>query len=184
MQSKILLTEQSVVYGEIPSILKDKLDLDRIKTDIIKNYALNNFQSKDIFNYHKDYIEMSDDQHITWILDYIREHYRAEYGRTPILTQRAGIIQNKGHTINTHHHIDEFDLWNSPDISCIYTLEAGKEPSEIVFEYVKGREKHARYRIPMLENRFIIFNSDLAHYLTPNKNEDAIVNLSFQFQLL
>jgi hypothetical protein len=49
-----------------------------------------------------------------------------------------------------------------PDISCIYTLEAGKEPSEIViFEYVKGREKHARYRIPMLENRFIIFNSDL-----------------------
>jgi hypothetical protein len=80
MQSKILLTEQSIVYGEIPSILKDKLDLDRIKTDIIKNYALNNFQSKDIFNYHKDYIEISDDQHITWILDYIRDHYRAEYG--------------------------------------------------------------------------------------------------------
>jgi hypothetical protein len=81
MQSKILLTEQSIIFGEIPSILK--LDLDRIKTNIVKNYAFGNFKSNDDFNYLKDYLKIDDDQHITWLLDYIRDHYRAEYERTP-----------------------------------------------------------------------------------------------------
>jgi len=182
MQSKILLTEQSIIFGEIPSILK--LDLDRIKTNVVKNYAFGNFKSNDDFNYHKDYLKIDDDQHITWLLDYIRDHYRAEYEKTPIITQRAGLLQNKGQMINTHHHIDCFDLWNSPDISCIYTVDTGPQPVFLHFEYEKGREKHARWKIPLLKNRYIIFNSDLNHYFSANKNTDPIVNLSFQFQLL
>jgi hypothetical protein len=184
MQSKITLTEQFIIFDEIPSILKDKLNLDRIQTNILQNYSDNKFQSDDVFNYHKDYVHVDDDQHLTWIIDYIRDHYRGEYMKTPVIKQRAALVQNKGHTINTHHHIDEFDLWNSPDISCIYTLSDNEIPSDLIFEYDKGREKHARYRIPLFHNRFVLFNSELNHYLTPNKNDEPIVNLSFQFQLL
>ena len=143
MQSKITLTEQFIIYDEIPSILKDKLNLNRIQTNILENYSDNKFQSDSVFNYHKDYVHVDDD-----------------------------------------HHIDEFDLWNSPDISCIYTLSNNEIPSDLIFEYDKGREKHARYRIPLFHNRFVLFNSELNHYLTPNKNDEPIVNLSFQFQLL
>ena len=54
MQSKITLTEQFIIFDEIPSILKDKLNLDRIQTNILQNYSDNKFQSDDVFNYHKD----------------------------------------------------------------------------------------------------------------------------------
>jgi len=184
MQSKILLTEQSIVYGEIPSILKDKLDLDRIKTDIIKNYALNNFQSKDIFNYHKDYLDIDYLQHITWIHDYLIDDYRLHHEKTLVQTDSFGIVLFPNESIDYHHQVDDYDIHNSNDISCIYVLEAEEKSSAIMFEYEQGRKRHQQYRVQLKEKQLIIFNSELRHCFTKNFNSGPTVNLSLKYQLI
>ena len=63
MKNKIVLTEQSVITGFVPKILKfNKL---AIKLNLLKNYTENNYQSFDEFNYHKDYLDIDYLQHIT-----------------------------------------------------------------------------------------------------------------------
>jgi len=183
MLEKVLLTEQSIVYGEIESILTEKIDFEKIKKNIIDNQESNNFLSKDFFSDFKNYIKIDDDKNITWIHDYIRDHYRLQYKKLPVWLDKSGLIQKKNELINCHDHIDPFDLLKSPDLSCLYTLQTGKKNSYIVFVTKEGREKNLRWRVPVLKNRFYLFNSGLKHYFTPHDNEESNIFLSFKFNL-
>ena len=69
-------------------------------------------------------------QHIQWLQDYIRDHYRVEYGLTlcPVPNNSvAGIVQTENEKINTHNHLDAFDLHGSPDVSCLYCISSGEK---------------------------------------------------------
>jgi hypothetical protein len=48
MSEKKVLTEQSVVVGSIPTILK--FNKEAIKLNLLKNYSNNNYKSFDEFN--------------------------------------------------------------------------------------------------------------------------------------
>lgn len=182
MLDKKVLTEEFIIHDQIPSILK-------IDTDLLLQKALLNFHNKkrvneDPFYYDYHYTKLDDNKNITWVQDYIRDHYKTEYNKTPILTKSDALIQAEGDTIGNHHHIDDWDYEGSPDISALYCLEAREKPSYIMFEYACGRDRKRRWRMPMKTGQVIIFSSSLLHSLTRNENKDPIINLSFQFQLL
>ena len=181
MESKTL-TKQSIIWDIIPDILP--LDIGIIKTNIVKGYAAKKRQSQENWNYKYDYYDVEDNKHITWIVDYIRDHYNEQYHQSPVLINKAGIIQKKGEGINTHNHIWEYDYEKTPDISCLYCVAMGEKTTYITFEYKGGRVRHGRWRIPMAPRKLIIFNSELSHYLTKNENKDPTINLSFQYQLI
>ena len=176
------LTEQRLVWDTIPDILP--LDHQQIKSNIFKAYAFKKRQSREDGNYKYNYYNIENDKYITWIQDYIRDHYKEQYNKTPIPVNTAGILQQPGEMINTHDHLWEYDYEKTPDISCLYCVAMGEKTTYITFEYKGGRVRHGRWRIPMAERRLIIFNSDLSHYLTKNENKDPTINLSFQYQLL
>ena len=56
--------------------------------------------------------------------------------------------------------------------------------SYIVFEYDNGRSKHRRWKVPLVQDHFILFSSHLNHYITKNENKDFLINLSLHFQLI
>ena len=182
MFNKKVLTEQSVVTGFVPKILKfNKSD---IKLNLLKNYTENNYQSFNEFNYHKDYLNIDYHQHITWIHDYIVDDYRLHYEKTLVQTDNFGIVIFPNESIDYHHQVNDYDIHNSNDISCVYVLEAEKESSSIIFEYEQGRERHAKWKEPLITNKFIIHNSELRHAYLKNKSTKPVFCLGWNFQII
>ena len=101
-----------------------------------------------------------------------------------MLINQGAIVQRENESIGNHHHIDDWDYNESPDMSALICLELGDISSNVIFEYEAGRSKKRRWSIPLQKNKIILFSSDLTHRITTNMNKDPIINLSFQFQLL
>ena len=181
MESRTL-TEQRIVWDFIPDILP--LDHQQIKNNVVKACAFKKRQSLEDWYYKYNYYNLEHDKHITWIDDYIRDHYNEQYRKTIVIINTAGIMQKKGEGINKHDHLWEYDYEKTPDISCLYCVAMGEKTTYITFEYKGGRVRHGRLRIPLAERKLIIFNSELSHYLTKNENKDPTINLSFQYQLV
>jgi len=182
MSDKIVLTEQSVVTGSIPTILK--FNKEAIKLNLLKNYSNNNYQSFDEFNYHKDYLNIDFQQHLTWIHDFIKDEYNLSYGRCLVQNSLSGIVLFPGQSINSHHHIDDYDIHNSNDFTCIYTLEAEKESSSLILEYEQGRKRHAKWKEPLKTNHYVLFNSELKHSYTINKSNKPLFAVCWTFQII
>ena len=181
MKSKTL-TKQSITWDTIPDILP--LNIGSMKTTIVKGYAFKKRQSDEDWDYKYNYYSLENNKYITWIHEYISDHYKEQYNKTPILINLAGIIQKRGEGINTHNHIWEYDYEKTPDISCLYCVAMGEKPTYVTFEYQGGRVRHGRWKVPMAPRKLIIFNSEIPHYLTQNANDDPTINLSFQFHLV
>ena len=174
-------------------IIQDKIDkVSSVNTKLIKNHILSNFTldaryDDDQYWYMKDYVKVPYHQHIQWTQDYLRDHYMAEYGQTLVPTPQdsiRGIVQQTGENVNSHNNIKDHHLLDSPDVCCLYTVATGKQEANIVFEYDDGRNKHRRWKQPLKQNQWILFSSNLTHYITKNENKDFLVNLSMHFQLI
>ena len=185
---KIILSEQFVLTGTVNSVahLNPKL----IKNHCLSNFTLDNKIKSDQFWHLEDYNTIPYHQHIQWFQDYVRDHFRAECGKTPTpctgdqdLNIRS-IIQQSGESINYHNHVNPWDLENSPEMSCLYCVSETPEPVHVIFKYDDGRNKHRLWKQEIKYNQFILFNSELDHYITQNKNSGFLVNLSTHCQLL
>ena len=53
----------------------------------------------------------------------------------------AGIVQTENEKINTHNHLDPFDLHGSPDVSCLYCISSGEKETSVTSNYNDGRRK-------------------------------------------
>ena len=185
---KKLLSETSIVTGTVDSV-------SYIKPKLIENHCLSNFSlsdkiKDDQFWHLKDYNIVPYHQHIQWLQDYIRDHYRVDYGAVLIppaehthLNIRS-IVQQTNESINYHNHVNPWNLEHSPDISCLYCVSETPEPAYVVFKYDDGRNAHNLWKVEIKYNQFILFNSHLEHYITQNKNSGFLVNLSTHYQLL
>lgn len=184
MLEKKQLHELFVMTGEVDNV--SKVDINMLKNHVLSNWTLDNRVSDNDFSYLHDYCKVPYHQHLQWVQDYIRDHYRLDYGRTLVLAPNgvAGIIQQTGEKINKHNHIDPFDLHGSPDISCLYCVSSGEKPTSITFDYDDGRRKNWSWRVPMKSGQFVLFSSELNHYITKNENKDFLINLSFKYQLI
>ena len=185
MLEKLRLTESFFVTGKIDSVSAVKTSL--IKNHILSNFSLANRYKDDQYWYMNEYLKVPYHQHIQWVQDWLRDHYRLEYNQTLVPTpvdSIRGVIQQTGENVNTHHNVKDWHLAESPEVSCLYTVSTGPKLSEIVFEYDDGRNKHRRHSVPLEQDHFILYSSNTPFYITKNENKDFLVNLSLHFQLI
>ena len=179
------LTESFIITGRLDKV--SSVDTRLIKNHILSNFSLTSRYDDKQYWYMKDYVKVPYHQHIQWTQDYLRDHYRLEHDQTLVPTpveSIRGIIQQTGENVNTHNNVKETRLEQSPEVDCLYTVSTGKQPSYIIFEYDDGRSKHRRWKVPLLQDQFILFSSHLNHYITKNENKDFLINLSLHFQLI
>ena len=179
------LTESFIITGKIDKV--SSVDTRLIKNHILSNFSLTSRYDDKQYWYMKDYVKVPYHQHIQWTQDWLRDHYRLKHGQTLIPTpieSMRGIVQQTGENVNTHHNVKDTLLEESPEIDCLYTVATGKKPSYIVFEYDDGRSKHRRWKVPLVQDQFILFSSHLNRYITKNENKDFLINLSLHFQLI
>ena len=142
MLVKNKLTESFIIQGKIDKV--SSVDTRLIKNHILSNFTLTNRYDDSQYWYMKDYVKVPYHQHIQWVQDWLRDHYRSEHDRTlvptPIDSIRV-IVQQTSENVNTHHNVKDWHLGESPEVSCLYTVATGKEKSFVVFEYDDGRNK-------------------------------------------
>ena len=105
---KKVLSEQFVITHKVADILK--FDRQKIISDTVKNYFFNKRIEKEEWYEQFNYCVTNDHQHLSWMHDYIRDHYKVEYHHTPVLVARHGIVLENNSSLGTHHHIDDWDL--------------------------------------------------------------------------
>lgn len=183
---KLILSEQFCLKFKLPNA--SKVNLDVIENFVLSFYKEENRVRDPRYWYRADYHKLNYHQHTHWISDFINEAFKLKYNRKPILTQRHGgisaIIQQTGEQINSHNHIDEWDLNESPDISALFTVSKLTEPVFLVFEYDNGRHKYNRFKVPLEQGYGIIFSSSLNHHITKNNNKDLLINLNMNYELI
>ena len=183
---KLILSEQFCLKFKLPNA--SKVNLDVIENFVLSFYKEENRVRDPRYWYRADYHKLNYHQHTHWISDFINEAFKLKYNRKPILTQRHGgisaIIQQTGEQINSHNHVDEWDLNHSPDISALFTVSKLTEPVFLVFEYDNGRHKYNRFKVPLEQGYGIIFSSSLNHHITKNNNKDLLINLNMNYELI
>ena len=185
MLAKNRLTESFIIQGKLDKV--SSVDTRLIKNHILSNFTLTNRYDNPQYWYMNNYVKVPYHQHIQWTQDWLRDHYRLEHGRTLVPTpidSIRGIVQQTGENVNTHHNVKDWHLAESPEVDCLFTVATGEKKSFVVFEYDDGRNKHRRWKVPLEQNSFILFSSNLNHYITKNENKDFLVNLSLHFQLI
>ena len=185
MLEKHRLTESFIIRGKIDKV--SSVDTKLIKNHILSNFTLANRYDDNQYWYMKDYVKVPYHQHIQWTNDWLRDHYRLEHERTLVPTpidSIRGIVQQTNENVLTHNNVKEWHLAESPEVDCLFTVATGKKQSFVVFEYDDGRNKHRRWKLPLVQDEFILFSSHLNRYITKNENKDFLVNLSLHFQLI
>jgi len=185
MLEKQRLTESFIIRGKIDEV--SSVDTRLIKNHILSNFTLTNRYDDNQYWYMKDYVKVPYHQHIQWTNDWLRDHFRLEHDRTLVPTpidSIRGIVQQTNENVLTHNNVKEWHLAESPEVDCLFTVATGKKQSFVVFEYDDGRNKHRRWKLPLVQDEFILFSSHLNRYITKNENKDFLVNLSLHFQLI
>ena len=91
MQKKVL-TEVDLYTGEIQMPKGFDIDRDKIRNDIIESYVKQNRINTNPQAYAFDDYVVPFSQPLQWMQDYIRDHWRVEYGRTLVQKNMHGNV--------------------------------------------------------------------------------------------
>lgn len=182
MFKKKTLVDQSIYTANIPKALS--INFDKLNINILENYYYKNKLSSHQFSYLKDYYKLEFDQQIRWLSDLIVDHYGLHSKKKVVPLSQAGIVVETNKSLNSHTHIDDYDLDNSPDISAIVVCKLGDKKSYVEFEYEHGRKKQHKHIIELEPHKVIVFDSALRHSFTTNLNHEPTLIISLKFQLI
>ena len=181
---KVVLSEVDMYYGKIEMPKGFEIDRDQIRNDIIESYI----KQKRISNNPKDYA--FDDyvapfsQPLQWSQDYIRDHWRAEYGKTLVFKNAHGNVMHPKEKSWTRHQVNPVDLRNSPDYTLIYGVDVKEKSSECIIEFDDNRRKNRTWHIPIKDNHFIMFPSTNKYSFSPNTSNGLNIILTINYEYI
>jgi hypothetical protein len=101
----------------------------------------------------------------------MHDYYLLHFKKTLIpLGNIIGLVHDKHESTILRNFINPYNLYNSPDYTYIYVVQSGPLDDHIIFEYDDHIRKNEIYKIKLETGKFIMWNSSLNFYLTPNKN--------------
>ncbi len=182
MQKKVL-TEVDLYTGEISMPKGFEINRDKIRNDIIESFVKKNRVNTNPQAYaYEDYV-LPYSQPLQWMQDYMRDHWKAEYGFTLLEKDKHGKVLTPNEKSFLRHHVDPVDLRNSPDYTFIYGVDVKEGSCECIIEYDNNRRKNRTWYIPIKNNHFIMFPATQRYMFTPNTsnkmNTIGVINYEF-----
>jgi hypothetical protein len=181
---KVVLSEIDLYHGEVAMPKGFDIDLDKIRNDIIESYI----QQKRINNNPKaytfdDYV-VPFSQPLQWMQDYIRDHWRVEYGSTLVQRNMHGNVMHPQEKSWARHQVEPVDLRNSPDYTLIYGVDVKEGSSECIIEYDDNRRKNRTWHIPLKNNEFIMFPATNKYSFSPNTSNSLNIILTINYEYI
>ena len=180
---KKVLTEVDLYTGEIAMPKGFEIDRNKIKNDIIKSFVTEDRINNNPQAYsYKDY-NVPFSQPLQWVQDYIRDHWRVEYGFTLVTKDIHGKILHPKEQSVLMHSLEPVDLRNSPDYTLIYGVDVEPNSCECIIEYDDNRRKNRTWHIPVKNNHFIMFPATQRYMITENtsKKLNTILVINYDY---
>tara|TARA_R100001510_G_C7557150_1_gene138608 strand:+ start:206 stop:709 length:504 start_codon:yes stop_codon:yes gene_type:complete len=164
---KILLTEQSIFFGDVDMPRDWDIDREQLSQDILKT-NINETQ----FPFSRNWDMLN---------TYITEHINLNFHINLVSKQTTGHIFKPKETSTPFLQVDPVDLRNSPDYILLYGVHV-KDCFVKIF-YDDNRRKGRSWDIPLSNNKFIMFPSTNLHYITNKQEENLnfILNISYEY---
>ena len=149
MQKKVL-TEVDLYTGEVSMPKGFEIDRDKIRNDIIESYVKQNRVNTNPQAYAFDDYIVPFSQPLQWMQDYVRDHWRVEYGPTLVHKNMHGNVMHPKEKSWTRNQVEPVDLRNSPDYTLIYGVDVKEGSCECIIEYDDNGRKNRTWHIPCL----------------------------------
>ena len=181
---KKVLTEVDLYTGEIAMPKGFEIDRNKIKNDILKSYVTldrvnNNPKAYSYKNYKVPF-----SQPLQWMQDYIRDHWKVEYGPTLVSkNMHAKVLHPKEQSV-LMHSVDPVDLRNSPDYTFIYGVDIEPDSCECIVEYDDNRRKNRTWHLPLINNNFIMFPATQRYMITENTSNKLNIILVINYEFI
>tara|TARA_Y100000114_G_scaffold136996_1_gene138936 strand:+ start:241 stop:792 length:552 start_codon:yes stop_codon:yes gene_type:complete len=181
---KVVLSEIDLYTGEVAMPKGFDIDRDAIKNQIIKSYINKKRINENPKAYSFDDYEVDFCQPLQWLQDYIRDHWKAEYGYTLVTKNIHGNVMHPKEKSWTRNQVEPVDLLNSPDYTFIYGVDIEKGSSECIIEYDDNRRKNRTWHIPIKNNHFIMFPTTNKYCFSPNTSNKLNVTLTINYEYI
>jgi hypothetical protein len=166
---KILLSEIAIYYGQIKMPEDFEIDREIIFYEMLREGVNDKFK------------ETPFTRELDKLKTYIREY---------ILIRHNIILDNKDAQSNFYFpqerskpltHMDPMNLISSPDYVCLYGVNVGQDSCNVIIEYNENRVKGKIKEMPLNNNSFIMFPSNLKYHIDKNRSEqlNCILTISY-----
>ena len=181
---KVVLSEIDLYIGEVAMPKGFDIDRDQISNDIIESFIKQNKVSTNPKAYAFDDYAVSFSQPLQWMQDYMRDHWKVEYGPTLVTKDmHAKVLHPKEQSV-LMHSLEPVDLKNSPDYTLIYGVNVEPDSCECIVEYDDNRRKNRTWHIPIENNKFIMFPSTNRYSFSPNTSNSLNIILTINYEYI
>ena len=159
-----------------------KIDRSKIKNDILNSFAFEKRLSKNKKDYSYQDFKVPYSKPLSWLQDYLRDHFRVDYYRTLMGKKEWGNLYGPDESSFMRHQVEPLLLKDSPDYTCVYGVEVAKDSCELVIEYDDNRRKNRTWHIPLKDNQFIIFPSTQRYFISQNTSKQMNIFLTMTYE--
>ena len=181
---KVVLSEISLVHGEVKTPKGFEIDHKEIKNSIISSYLKKDRASDNKKDFSYDDYKIDFSQKMQWLLDYIRDHFNEKYRRSLVSKIVFGNVYAPSEVSLCRNNVDPVDLRHSADYTLIYIVDCGEKSSELVIEYDNNRRKGRTWHVPIKNNHFYLFPSTQKYFFTANKSKQLNVILTVTYEYI
>ena len=180
---KKVLTEVDLYTGEIAMPKGFEIDRNKIKHDILKSFVIEDRINNNPKTYSYKNYKVPFSQPLQWMQDYMRDHWKVEYGFTLVPKDMHGKILHPKEKSVLMHSVDPVDLRNSPDYTFIYAVDVEPNSCECIIEYDDNRRKNRTWHLPIKNNNFIMFPATQRYMITENTSNklNTIVVINYEY---
>ena len=166
---KILLSEIAIYYGQIKMPEDFEIDREIIFYEMLREGVNDKFK------------ETPFTRELDKLKTYIREY---------ILIRHNIMLENFDSKSNFYFpqerskpltHMDPMNLTSSPDYVCLYGVNVGQDSCNVIIEYDENRIKGKIKEMPLNNNSFVMFPSNLKYHIDKNRSEqlNCILTISY-----
>ena len=180
---KKVLTEVDLYTGKIAMPKGFEIDRNKIKNDILKSFVIEDRINNNPKTYSYKNYKVPFSQPLQWMQDYMRDHWKVEYGFTLVPKDMHGKILHPKEKSVLMHSVDPVDLRNSPDYTFIYAVDVEPNSCECIIEYDDNRRKNRTWHLPIKNNDFIMFPATQRYMITENTSNklNTIVVINYEY---
>ena len=165
---KIVLSEQSLYYGDVAMPKGWDIDRNQLQENILKSEVTDS-----PFPFSRTFDMLN---------TYMRDYVNLEYGFTLVNKDTWGNMYKPQETTIPLLNIDPVDLRNSPDYTFLYGVNVNNCMVRIHFE--DNRRKGRSWDVPLTNNKFIMFPSTNMYYVTNNQKDQLNFVLTTTYEYI
>tara|TARA_R100001086_G_scaffold245849_1_gene177314 strand:+ start:431 stop:982 length:552 start_codon:yes stop_codon:yes gene_type:complete len=181
---KVVLSEISLIYGEIKTPKGFEIDRTKIKNDIISSFIKEDRISQNNKDYSYQDYKVPFSLPLQWLKDYLRDHVNLEHNITLIPKIDSGLILNPKEKSFLRNQVDPVDLRNSADYTLIYIVDCEEKSCELIIEFDDNRRKGRTWHVPIKNNCFYIFPATQKYFISENKSKKINVFLIMTYEYI